>query len=314
MFDRVELRARIDFDADAVDIIDRNHLEACIKGPITFWASTEWGKFDGINMKLNTNGLVHISCSLHKLWRKWREDGKLDNSRMFTITDGIQSIGLLEQITGISMKDAEVLYFEIGMSMQMEKQGDAYISMIDSVDCAKGAKDMYIDANFAKDTQKTSLKTKDMRKVLKIYDKTHEAEDRGRAGVDANMLRVETIYKRQRIKMRDFVRRAWIDPYAMRFRNDWISLRFHQIMRAAPGMKASQIEKARVIKGGGLDAYLANGRRQYQDGAITKKQWETMRTFARSWPELEKNFEMVPTAEEKEYKSKFDRLFNTLFL
>lgn len=314
MFDKVEINKVIDFDGDAVAIIDHNHLETCTRGDKTFWQSTAYGNFDGLFLTLDTNGHLQIKCSLHKLWRKWREDGKLDNSRMFCISDSIKSVGLLEELVQIDLGDSVVTYFEIGLNMTMGRDPNEYIAQVNSSQCEKGAKELYIDANFEKNRQKTSIKSKDMRKVLKMYDKTFEAIDRGRGEVDPNVLRVETIYKRQRIHMADFIDRRWIDKYANRFLKDWQQLQFRREMVAAKGMKASQIEKAREILKHGLTEYIESSRKSYLERRITKKQWETIRIFARAWPDIKDKFSMQPSELEREYQTKLQRYFNISYL
>ncbi|ALJ62747.1 hypothetical protein BcellWH2_05549 [Bacteroides cellulosilyticus] len=46
----------------------------------------------------------------------------------------------------------------------------------------------------------------------------------------------------------------------------------------------SQLDKAREIQRIGVTRYKERYKKMYLDGALTKKQWETIRNFARSWP------------------------------
>lgn len=314
MFDKVEINKIIDFDDSAVGIIDCNHLEQCTRGTKTFWQSTAYGNFDGLFLTLDTSGHLQIKCSLHKLWRKWRVDGKLDNSRVFTISDAIQSVALLENLIQVSLADSEIAYFELGLNLHMSRDPSDFIDQVTGCQCEKGAKELYIDANFEKNRQKTSIKSKDMRKILKMYDKTFEAIDRGRDEVDPNVLRIETMYKRQRIPMRDFLDRQWIDKYANRFLNDWMQLRFERDLVVAKGMRASQIEKAREILKMGLTRYLETSRKAFLERRITKKQWETIRVFARAWPDIKDCFSLEPSALEREYTTMLQQNFNISYL
>ncbi len=295
-------------------MIDRNHLELCKMGEKTYWQSNEWGNFDGLFVKLDEHGHIQIKCSLHKVWRKHREDGKLDNSRPFCITHAIASIGLLEDMTGVDLNKATVAYFELGLNLPMSQEASEYIAEVDGVDCEKGGKALFVDANFDADRQKTSLKTKNMRKVLKMYDKSYEALDRGREDVEPNILRIETMYKRQKVPMDDFVSRAWLDKYAKRFYADWQKLKFRRELRADPGCKASQIEKAREIRRIGLDAYLNVSKQAFSARRITKKQWETIRTFARAWPTIEGKYNEETTPYEDEYRQRLEENFNICYL
>lgn len=314
MIDKVEIHKIVDFDAEAVAIIDKNHLECCTRGEKTYWQSTAWGNFDGLFLKLEPGGHLQIKCSLHKIWRKVMEDGKLDNSRMFCLTHAIESIDVLAEMVGTRLDDAEVTYFEIGLNLRMTDEAARWIAEVDGVDCQKGAKEMYIDANYEANRQKTSLKTKDMRKVLKMYDKTFEAADRGRDDVEANVLRIETMYKRQRVAMAEFRTRQWLDKYVHRFLMDWSAVRFKRYMAFAKGMKQSQVDKAREIMRVGLDEYLKVSRLDYIERRTTKKQWETIRTFARSWPDIAECFWWEQSRYEKEYREQLKSQFEIAYL
>lgn len=313
MIDRVELHTIV--GADEVEaIIEQNHLEYCTKGKKTYWESGEYGKFDGLYVKIDEHGRVEIACSLHKIWRKHAEDGKLDNSRMFCITDALACIELLQDITGIGLRTSVVHYFEVGLSLQMSSEAINYIVEVDCVEAGKETKRLFVDANYEEDRQKTSTKTKDMRKVMKIYDKTFEAEERGREGVDPHVLRIETIYKRQKVTMAEFGTRDFLEKYARRFRADWLALHFRPVMRAKAGTKVSEIAKATDIIKEGVDAYLARNRKDYKEGRLTAKQWRTIREFAEDWTNKSKDFCLVEGKEQKEYKVAINQAFKTAIL
>ena len=70
------------------------------------------------------------------------------------------------------------------------------------------------------------------------------------------------------------------------------------------GVKMSQLEKAREIQRIGVTRYKERYEKMYLDGALTKKQWETIRNFARIWPtEREKYVEEVGELE-REFKDR----------
>lgn len=196
----------------------------------------------------------------------------------------------------------------------MSREAIDYIRRVDRVDVGKEKRQLFVDANFDQDSQKTSIKTKDMRKVMKIYDKTHEALERRRSNVDENVLRVETIYKRQKIQMSQFASRVFLDKYARRFRADWIELQFDKVLVSSAGMKGSQIQKAHDIMRVGVDRFLAEARREYKSGRITKRQMRTMTDFAAKWPDLKKNFRFEPSKEEREYRQMLENQFTIAFL
>lgn len=78
-------------------------------------------------------------------------------------------------------------------------------------------------------------------------------------------------------------------------------------LSATKGVKISQLEKAREIHRLGVTRYKERYKRMFLDGKLTKKQWETIRNFAKVWPaEREKYVEEVGKLE-KEFK---DRLLS----
>ncbi len=72
-----------------------------------------------------------------------------------------------------------------------------------------------------------------------------------------------------------------------------------------------QLEKAREIKQLGVEAYRERYKRLYLDRRITKKQWETIRNFARSWPEAQSDYIEEVGPLEKEFKTKLLNQFQT---
>ena len=139
---------------------------------------------------------------------------------------------------------------------------------------------------------------------MKIYDKTWEAREKHRK-VDNNVLRIETIYKRQKVPIKEFESEAFCGRLATRFMRDWLRLEFVRHVESDKGMKQSQIEKAKQILDIGVEAYLAECKRLYNERRITKKTWETCRIFARSWPDIADKFRMDEGRHEREYRNKF---------
>ena len=69
---------------------------------------------------------------------------------------------------------------------------------------SNGIKEFFNDANFEKNRQKTTEKSKNIKKVFKIYDKGFEARSKRRY-CDENILRIETVYKRQNIGVSEWL-------------------------------------------------------------------------------------------------------------
>lgn len=167
MIDRVAIQAAITYKRDAAPLAKLNGLQRCTKGGVEYYESSEYGKFVGLYMQIRGNR-AKVECSLHKLFSKWT-GGTLDNSRMFTVDEARATMrGLLDR-TGLSGFPVYVTYYEIGLSMQLSNEASRYIGLVSGI--VSGTENMFMeDAHFREMCQKTTRKTKNVRKVYKIYD------------------------------------------------------------------------------------------------------------------------------------------------
>jgi hypothetical protein len=92
------------------------------------------------------------------------------------------------------------------------------------------------------------------------------------------------------------------------FYNDWNAARFVRDVEAL-GVKMSQLDKAREVVRMGVDRYREKYKALYMEGKLTKKQWETIRNFARSWPEEKAKYKEIERDEEKEFREKLLSLY-----
>lgn len=276
MFDKMTIKATID-TADIDTIVLRNYLEQCTEGDEVYYKSTAYANFDGCFIEVRGNKL-RCKCSICKLWSKGRT-GKLDNSRPMTFAMAVRTIKELLLRLSVKPENAVVTYYEIGITMKMKLPADEYIKQVKNI----MNRVLIEDANYLEDKQKTTRKAKCFRKVLKIYDKSFEAKEKGRR-IDSNILRIETIYKRQSVPLTELTDNSFLSKVGRIFYKDWSEIEFEREMSATKGIKMSQLDKAREIQRIGVTRYKERYKKMYLDGALTKKQWETIRNFARSWP------------------------------
>lgn len=202
----------------------------------------------------------------------------------------------------VRMENAIVTYYEIGITMKMSYSADCYIRQVQEI----SDRILWNDANFPEYRQKTTEKSKYFRKVLKVYDKSFEAGEKGRK-VGDNILRIETVYRHQSVSMLEFTDYFFLSKMGRIFYKDWSEIYFVRELSATKGVKISQLEKAREIHRLGTTRYREHYKQMFLGGKLTKKQWETIRNFAKAWPtEREKYVEEVGELE-KEFK---DRLLS----
>lgn len=300
MFDKVIIKACIDVD-DIDTIVLRNYLEQCTEGDELFYKSTAYANFDGCFIEVRGNALK-CKCSINKLFEK-EQSGKLDNSKPMTFRNAVRTINALMNRLCVKPENAVVTYYEVGVTMKMPRPATEYISLCEEVD----ERILWNDANFPVDRQKTTEKSKYYRKVLKIYDKTFEGISKGRR-VDHNVLRVETVYRHQQIPLVELISSENMAKIGRVFYNDWSEARFVRDVETV-GVKMSQLEKARELVRLGVDRYREKYKALYMEGKLTKKQWETIRNFARSWPEEKDKYKEIEREEEKEFREKLLTLY-----
>ena len=300
MFDKVNIMARIDVD-DIDTIVLRNYLEQCTEGDELFYKSTAYANFDGCFIEVRGSTLK-CKCSINKLYEK-EQSGKLDNSKPMTFRNAVRTINALLNRLCVKAENAVVTYYEVGVTMKMPRPATEYISLCEEV----AGRVMWNDANYPVDRQKTSEKSKFYRKVLKIYDKTFEGTSKGRK-VEHNVLRVETVYRHQQVPLLELISNDTMMKIGRVFYNDWNEARFIRDVEAV-GVKMSQLDKAREMVRLGVDRYKEKYKALYMEGKLTKKQWETIRNFARSWPKEKEKYKEIERDEEKEFREKLLALY-----
>ena len=300
MFDKVIIKACIDV-GDIDTIVLRNYLEQCTEGDELFYKSTAYANFDGCFIEVRGDTLK-CKCSINKLYEK-EQSGKLDNSKPMTFRNAVRTINTLLSKLCVKAENAVVTYYEVGVTMKMTRPATEYISLCEEV----SDRILWNDANYPVDRQKTTEKSKYYRKVLKIYDKTFEGISKGRK-VDHNVIRVETVYRHQQVPLVELISNDNMAKIGRVFYNDWIAARFVRDVEAV-GVKMSQLDKAREVVKLGVDRYREKYKALYMEGKLTKKQWETIRNFARSWPDEASKYKEIEGEEEKEFREKLLKLY-----
>ena len=293
------------------ELAARNKLQKCNIGNAVYYQGSEEAKFSGLYMQTK-GGRLQIKCSLHKQY-SLRVLGRLDNSGQFTMRNAIWTINTLFEEIGIEPNSGFVTYYEIGLNIPTDRPPIEYIELIRAIGNSK-EKEAFNDANFRKNRQKTTEKSKTLKKFFKVYDKGFEMSDRKRQPHDNDpyILRIETAYKRQKIKVTDFFSPSHLNKIAAIFIKDWRTVEFERIFQAAKGTHPSQKEKARLILSIGIDEFKNLINEQKQRGELSERNYRTAREFARDWNEHKKNYSLIPSELENEYHKKLEALFETM--
>lgn len=296
MYDKIILKGIVATE-DVDTIVLRNYLEECSEGDEVYYKSTAYANLSGVWIEVRGNR-VTCKCSVCKLWAK-EHTGKLDNSRPMTFGMAVKTIeGLLMRLC-LKKEDAWVTYYEIGVTMKMKEEADKYIREVEEA----AGRYLWNDANYPEFRQKTTEKSKYYRKVMKIYDKSFETQEKGR-NVGSNVLRVETVYRHQKVPLTELTDRLFMGKMGRIFYEDWSGMCFARELTAKKGVKMSQLERAREIQRIGVTRYKQRYKQLYLERKVTKKHWETMRNFANNWEQEKQHFDEHIGELEKEFKEK----------
>ena len=301
MFDKVIIKGSIDVE-DIDSIVLRNYLEQCTEGDEVFYRSTAYANFDGCFIEVRGNR-IKCRCSINKLFYK-ENSGKLDNSKPMTFRNAVRTINALLLRLWLRPENAVVTYYEVGLTLKLPRPATEYIQAMTDI----SDRILWNDANYPTNRQKTTEKSKYFRKILKVYDKSFEATEKGRE-VGQNILRIETIYRHQSIKLPELLDTANLNKIGKIFYDDWLNIRFVRELTPMPGVRLSQLDKAREIHRLGVNRYRKKYKGLFLEGKITKKQWETIRNFARAWPIEKERFVEVETEIERDYKDRMLSVF-----
>lgn len=290
--------------------VEQLHLVECKRGEHTFWSSGPYAQLSGIHAVIDC-GHLKLSCSVHKLHQQLTT-GTLDNSKECTVSQAITTIGGLFSGLNIPLEAVKVRYMEIGLSIRMAHDPLSYISQMLSVakDKSGEKREMFIDYHYERDRMRITSKTRFVRKVLKVYDKTFEAKSKDRE-VEPNVLRVETQYKRMNTPLLQVLSDEELGKMLSQFYADWSDVQWVRLVRGEKGVRSSELAKASEIITLGVDSYLERHRKEHRAGVISDKAWRTHLRFAAAWPQMSSRFIQERGPLEAEFVNKFHDAYVT---
>ncbi len=290
--------------------VEQLHLVECKRGEHTFWSSGPYAQLSGIHAVIDC-GHLKLSCSVHKLHQQLTT-GTLDNSTECTVSQAITTIGGLFSGLNIPLEAVKVRYMEIGLSIRMAHDPLSYISQMLSVAKDKSGvkREMFIDYHYERDRMRITSKTRFVRKVLKVYDKTFEAKSKDRE-VEPNVLRVETQYKRMNTPLLQVLSDEELGKMLTQFYADWSDVQWVRLVRGEKGVRSSELAKASEIITLGVDSYLERHRKEHRAGVISDKAWRTHLRFAAAWPQMSSRFIQERGPLEAEFVNKFHDAYVT---
>ena len=315
MFDKITLRASVSSEECAhLAAVHRLAVWSNSEGTQVEYRSSNYSKFTGVELRIVKN-IVTLKCSLHKYWSNLTT-GQLRNDTLFTMSEALLAFESLLFENGLLPHKVRVVQFEVGINLHVSYDPITYIEQANYIAASNGeTKEMFVDANFRKNRQRTSEKHKDVRRYFKIYDKGYEMSEKKRKPGDNPslqecILRIETVYKRYSVRSDKFFTTENVKNISRRFYTDWKDLFFIREIRAQKGCKKSEKDRAKKLINSGPDEYLREIRRQHHEKKLTDKEYRTIREFIRDFEENEHKYKVIISPQEKEYKTLMPSIFH----
>ena len=150
----------------------------------------------GVHLTISDGGTLKVVASLHKffnLMKGRKSDGNADN---FTLSDAQKAFEMLQAFLGLDLLDARVTVFEFGANVQLDKAPSVIMSQLLGIDKKLGFKDIAPDINIRKGYGFSTWRDRNQKEVYAFYDKGQAQKDDRKAVTVANVLRVETKFRR----------------------------------------------------------------------------------------------------------------------
>ena len=247
----------------------------------------------GLFIKIDPNNRLKITGSLHKYY-SYLETGSLTNFDSFTMLQAKATFERLILNTGINPDKVEITFFEIGINVKLPIEPKTVLEAIHSIGKHK-EKIFLIDANHKDNRQVTTERHRDYRLYFKIYDKVFEMLDKQnrRTPTGLNIIRIETVHRRcEKTFLKDFLNLENLIRLQNLFFNEWENLNFYNDITAPKGTTRGKIDLIRNIIYKGKNEVLSQYKSQYENNALSKRQFYTVKEFVNNWEAIRHEFDI----------------------
>jgi hypothetical protein len=312
MIDKIKITAKL--SSDEIEHLSQHHHLACAYDKDynkIMYMGTGFSNFSGIKIFINGNNL-NLKTSLYKLWNKRNKDIP-QKEIVFSITNAKTELKMLLDDNHLNPNRVFVKQYSFGLNLNVSHEPFTFIDKVKSIKTLN-PKEMFIDAYFPFNTQKTTSKHKDIRKFYAICDESNKMKSVKYisdlpANKDSKILRIESFYRRHNIRADLFIKDKNIDRIVDKFYYDWSSLNFFRYIKGYKGSKGSELEMARNIIDSSPEIYLQRTKEEFRNNEITDTQYRTIREFIRDFDCNKNKYKIIISAQETEYKN---LLFNAL--
>lgn len=302
MFDLIKFRINNLSECELEQVVLKNKLQTNSKAGVIYYDNDRTQNIlDGFYMKITPKiGRIDINCSLHKFWN-WRRMHKQVNHNLFTMSDAIETVKLLSDVTGVDVWSMRVTYYEIGLNLYLTNNCSQYMDIMQTIGPFDKKKTLYVNPKYKGQTVLITEFYNLIKRVYKVYDKVVEMQNKNQSINDGvNIMRIETI--RKRIENM-FVDELFKPPNLLKltdsFLSDWRTLQFDNHLNAPKGTHQWKIDLCKDILRNGLESALNN----IDQKGRTQKQVRLSREFIKyGWHDFKKLITVVQSPYEVEYR------------
>jgi len=312
MFDKITIRTKLS-NEECVHLSHSHFLHFWINsdGTQVEYRSGEYSKFSGVEISIKKN-VLSMKTSLHKYWNN-RNYGMLRNDNVFTISEAKSAFLMLMSENRLHPDKVYITQFELGLNLNVSYDPLTFIEQVKHITTSRN-KQMFIDANYRINRQRTTEKYKEIRKYYKIYDKGWEMMEKRRQPAmrgdnKTKILRIETCYRRHNDRSDKFFTDNNIDRLINRFYSDWKNLIFYKDVNGKKGTHKSEIERAKMIINEGEESYLKYIKSDFENNKISENQYRTIREFVRDFKKVQSKFRIIISKQEMEYNELLFRVY-----
>lgn len=293
MIDNITMTKRTLSEVEKNNIIKSSRLVCNSLNGLIYYDNRNTKNFTGgFYIKIDTKDNLRINGSLHKCF-SYLQGGSLTNFETFTMLQAKETLTLLMAKIGLNENKVEINFYEIGINVKIPFDSKMILEAIHSI--GQKEKTFLVEPSYKDGRCMTTEKHRDFRVYYKMYDKVFEMLDKRhkRTPTGQNIVRIETVHRRcEKIYLNNFFELEYLQRLENYFFNEWDKLIFYNDITAPKGTQRSKIDLIRNIVYKGKNEVLKQYKSQYENNALTKRQFYSVRDFIENWEAIRHEFEI----------------------
>lgn len=293
MIDNITMTKRTLSEVEKKNIIKSSRLVSNSLNGLIYYDNRNTKNFTGgIYIRIDPKDNLRINGSLQKYY-SYLQNGGLTNFETFNMNQAKDTFTILVESIGVNPDRVCINFFEIGINIKLPIDTKMILEKVHSI--GKMEKVFFIEPSYKDGRCITTEKHRDYRIFFKMYDKVFEMLDKNhkRTPTGENIIRIETVHRRcEKLYLNDFFDLEFLQQLQNSFFNEWDKLNFYNDITAPKGTQRSKIDLIRNIIYKGKNEVLKQYKTQYENNALTKRQFYSVRDFLENWEAIRHEFDI----------------------